>query len=113
MINEINSTMYSTLIDEGYYDLISEPKVITKMRVRSGIYENIVILLNEEKEDFKIVYMKEIRASTQYKELSIEETKNMLEKEHPILKMVEKLESFKKLNNELSDENKNYKSLKI
>ena len=31
----------------------------------------------------------------------------MLGQKHPILQMVEKLKSFKKLNNELNDENKN------
>lgn len=116
MSNEINPTLLEDLIKNGYYELISKPKFIPKPGVpvrKSGIYEYYSVLLNEQKEDFKILHLKTIRASKQYTEVSVEEVRNLLAEDHPVLKVVEQLNSFKELKIDLSNENKSNKSLKL
>lgn len=116
MPNAINPEMKNDLLKEGYYELIFKDKIILaneNHREKSGINEYFSVMLNEEKEDFKILHLKTIRATKQYSLLSSEDAKKLLEKNHPILKTVEKLELFKELENNLTVENKSYKGFKI
>lgn len=91
---------------DGYELLLTSNQVILPkgVQIKSGIYNYVSIFLNEEKNDFKIVHQKQVRANPGiFTEWTVEYAKEKLAENHPVLQVVNKLELFKQLDSGLSN----------
>ena len=81
----------------GYELLIVSPKD------KKSYKEMLSLYLNEKNNDFKVYLIKENKNNSKVIEWTIEETKNSLEKEHPINQVIVQLEKTKEKNLGLKD----------
>lgn len=90
--------------EEGYQLLITDSKVRVpkELKLQNKVNEYVSVYLNEERNDFKIIYSKEPKLSKQI-EWTIEDVRNNLEKNHPILQIVNKLKQFAELDSGLNN----------
>ncbi len=100
--------------DDGYQLLITDSKVrVPKdQKSKNKTDEYVSVYLNEEKNDFKIIYSKEPKLSKQI-EWTVEDVRSNLEKNHPILQIVNKLQEFADIDNGLNNMQIKPKKVKI
>ena len=112
---KVDDEAEDSLIKEGYHRLISKHINILPEghRAKSGIYNYVIVMLNEEKEDFKILHLKTIRSRKEYSSWQVDDARVKLQHDHPVLKVIENLNTFKSLSTDLNDDFKTQNKRKL
>ncbi len=93
----------SEIETNGYELLITREKKIGSNSKENGVSKDISVYLNEKINDFKVMYTETVKNKSSYSEWTVQDARENLDNNHPLLMVINKLEQFKQLDNGISN----------